>query len=1101
MPGESPSHISEIKQFLSTLVRYFFWSRLAPVFPVARFHDHHLPCAAVATHLVADDHCVSAEPVHRRPLTRGQGFAATDMSSARATGESDLLLDLPKVPARPEERPETQAAVPAAVVEHLCRQGITDPATWVAFGLDQVTPATLVRFGLTGKRCPRPETIHLPTWMPDSPDHIVGLIRVARGQNKHEFATKPVGIAGPRDVLTAVKVILVDHPLLAMRLHQAGAGGVILLEDPAVLPAVQEWLAQKTVVFATHRLSRLTPLRAVLGDQGAAAPSVLVSTASNRFSPEVRAALGLGPPEPEARPPLTPHLLTLLHQYARKRFEAGESQGTLNGLGLDIPELIAAYRIGYLPSTYRQALPKAAQQSLAGTRYADALFLPAYAEDGTLVDGLVLRTHSRPALVPSFWSASRGLLAPELIRERTDLTITDTVSCLARMFRQGFRDVLLMRGIDDARNNATRLRQAGVVRVRLQVRHDVDAYAALFQAAGLAVEVVQSAVTDVRSDHGGAVEPAPTPTPVPITAPPSPTVASAAVNAPASAQEVLFSLAGSVVPAAAAPPPAPAAAVPAAPAVPSTPAASSQLTLVEEDRSAETYVFEVGPFRYAVEARTDGRTRRRVVARCGGKPIQDDFDLAVPRACERFAHNAAATLGRPATLIQSHVLALLPLVRAQEEARDRIPTVPISADDRTAGIALLDAPDLLHRVASDLSALGWISEDRAKQVLYLVAISRLLPSPVWAVYQAGHGAAPWQGIGYVAALTPPEARLVFHRLSESVLLHTDRASLRHRLLILDAAETIRPEAAVALRVLHERGGIGWATATAATGGSPAQGLGEARGPVAVLAAAAGPLDPRCRDAFLTVLADASPAQTAASLAMQRSRLLADGTTAATAASLVSDVIARHHAAQRLLERLPVRIPFADRIIFPASRLRHRDEQAWFLGLVAAHALLHQRQRTRADGAVVATEADFAAVVACTAGLLGAESAGIAAPARHLLSLLFTHGVTAFTMADLAGLLPDWTRYAFRAALQDLCDFGHVERLDGDRERGQGRGRLQSFRLAVRSAAEPARANGIRLRPLASAPVIGEEVESVSVGELAKVGENRFANLIPRPTGT
>ena len=1000
-------------------------------------------------------------------------------------------------PAQPEVRADAQAVLPAAVAEHLCRQGITDPATWVAFRLDQVTPATLVRFGLTGKRCPRPETIHLPTWLPDAPEHIVGLVRVARGQNKHEFATKPVGIAGPRDVLTAVKVILVDHPLLAMRLHQAGAGGVILVENPAVLPAVQGWLAQRQVVFATYRLSRLTPLRAVLGDQGAAAPSVLVSTASNRFSPDVRAALGLGPPEPEALPPLTPHLLTQLHQYARKRFEAGEAQGTLNGLGLDIPELIAAYRIGYLPSTYRQALPKAAQQSLAGTRYADALFLPAYAEDGTLVDGLVLRTHSRPALVPSMWSAPRGLLAPELIRERTDLTITDTIPCLAQMFRQGFRDVLLMRGVDDALNNATRLRQAGVVRVRLQVRHDVDTYAALFQAAGLAVEVVQSAVTDVRSDHGGAVEPALTPTPVPIAAPLSPTVASAAVNAPASAQEVLFSFAGSVVPAAA--PPAPAAQ--AAPAVPSTPAPTAQLTLVEEDRSAETYVFEVGPFRYAVEARTDGRTRRRVVARCGGKPIQDDFDLGVPRACERFAHNAAATLGRPVSLVLSHVLALLPLVRAQEEARDQAPTVPVSADDRTAGLALLDAPDLFHRVASDLSALGWIGEDSAKQVLYLVAISRLLPSPVWAVYQAGHGAAPWQGIGYVAALTPPEARLVFHRLSESVLMHTDRASLRHRLLILDAAETIRPEAAVALRVLHERGGIGWATATAATGGSPAQGLGETRGPVAVLAAAAGSLDPRCRDAFLTVHADASPAQTAAILAMQRSRLLADGTSAATAAAQVADVIARHHAAQRLLERLPVRIPFADRIIFPASRLRHRDEQAWFLGLVAAHALLHQRQRTRADGAVVATEADFTAVVACTAGLLGAESAGIAAPARHLLSLLFTHGVTAFTMADLASLLPDWTRYAFRAALQDLCDFGHVERLDGDRERGQGRGRLQSFRLAVRSAAEPARASGIRLRPLASAPVIGEDVESAPVGELATVGENRFANLIPRPTGT
>ena len=43
---------------------------------------------------------------------------------------------------------------------------------------------------------------------------------------------------------------------------------------------------------------------------------------------------------------------------------------------------------------------------------------------------------------------------------------------------------------------------------------------------------------------------------------------------------------------------------------------------------------------------------------------------------------------------------------------------------------------------------------------------------------------------------------------------------------------------------------------------------DARGPVAVLAAAAGDLDLRCRDSFLAVTVDESPEQTARVLAAQ-----------------------------------------------------------------------------------------------------------------------------------------------------------------------------------------------------------------------------------------
>lgn len=147
---------------------------------------------------------------------------------------------------------------------------------------------------------------------------------------------------------------------------------------------------------------------------------------------------------------------------------------------------------------------------------------------------------------------------------------------------------------------------------------------------------------------------------------------------------------------------------------------------------------------------------------------------------------------------------------------------------------MLLAPDLLARIAGDLTALGWIGEERAKSIMYLTGISRLLPSPLWSVYRSSAGAAPWQGTALIAALTPPEERVIFHRLTDAAIRQQGSEKLHHRLVVVDQAESLRPEAALALRVLKERGGIGWATlATDA--------VGEARGPVAVLAAAAADL--------------------------------------------------------------------------------------------------------------------------------------------------------------------------------------------------------------------------------------------------------------------
>ena len=97
---------------------------------------------------------------------------------------------------------------------------------------------------------------------------------------------------------------------------------------------------------------------------------------------------------------------------------------------------------------------------------------------------------------------------------------------------------------------------------------------------------------------------------------------------------------------------------------------------------------------------------------------------------------------------------------------------------------------------------------------------------------------------------------------------------------------------------------------------------------------------------------------------------------------------RWQDAQRVLEPLAVVIPFAEQLDFPARTTRDRREQQKLLSLVAAHALLHQRQRARdAAGRVVATVADYEAVHRLLAAVVEQSQDGRSPRAARVYRLL------------------------------------------------------------------------------------------------------------------
>ena len=85
--------------------------------------------------------------------------------------------------------------------------------------------------------------------------------------------------------------------------------------------------------------------------------------------------------------------------------------------------------------------------------------------------------------------------------------------------------------------------------------------------------------------------------------------------------------------------------------------------------------------------------------------------------------------------------------------------------------------------------------------------------------------------------------------------------------------------------------------------------------------------------------------------------------------------------------------------------------------------------------------------------------------------------TEYTMSALQALKPDWTRYRFRDALDELRALEFISATAG------GRGKARGYRVLTSAPPGP-RTTAIRLRT------------EDELAKLAKVGDEDFANLSP-----
>ncbi|GMV83381.1 MAG: hypothetical protein AMXMBFR7_45650 [Planctomycetota bacterium] len=481
--------------------------------------------------------------------------------------------------------------------------------------------------------------------------------------------------------------------------------------------------------------------------------------------------------------------------------------------------------------------------------------------------------------------------------------------------------------------------------------------------------------------------------------------------------------------------------------------------LVTHDTRMLRAVFRAGDATYEVETAFDVGSKLEVSVERQSQKARDRFDLAKEAQRKRFATSAALRTGVPCEVVEAHLIVLLDAVRVLQAAvldptkKASTPAAERMSDaEREDALALLRRPDLLDAVAGELEALGWVGEESLKRLLFLVTLSRKLPDPLHAALRSPSGGGKTFALEALCAATPPEDLIRLSNLTQAALIHQGYG-LRHKLLCLSESDVLEREVIVQLRVLLSEGVLRQAgTMRDAATGTVVSDFREAKGPVAFLTSTTRDLDREVLDRCYDLTPDDSEAQTQRIMEAQR-------LSKREAAGLAhrARITTRLRNLQRLIEPLPVAIPYADRIEFPAANIRLRREHQRFLRLIEASALLHQYQRLREHGCILADSADFEIALHLAGDSIGRAVDELSRHAAAVWALVREQRLAAFSLNELQAHLPGWTRHRIYSALEEL---NRVEFVTSER----GRGKVRTYRpvaLSVRDRLEAA----VRLRTM------------------------------------
>ena len=350
--------------------------------------------------------------------------------------------------------------------------------------------------------------------------------------------------------------------------------------------------------------------------------------------------------------------------------------------------------------------------------------------------------------------------------------------------------------------------------------------------------------------------------------------------------------------------------------------------------------------RVLVGRQVEGKLKVQVLVTDGDRTHRDTLNLYTHKSLKTFANACASKFTLDSDDVEKDLEAIIHGLeereRQKEETSSEDEPVILSPAEQAEAETYLKEPGLLRRLQDDMEALGYVGEEEAKLLVYLIATSRLLPRPLSGIIGSGSGAGKSFLAELAEQLTPPEDVILFSKLSPQALYYLPEDFLSGKLLILE--ERAGGEGAdYAIRTLQSKDCLTQiVTLKDMETGQMAAKRFTVRGPIAYLETTTQSyLNQENTSRCFEIPLDESADQTLRIHQHQRRARSLWG----LKRNISKDVIRRrHHNLQRVLQPVRVVIPYAEYLTFPAASVRTRRDHERFLSLIEAVAFLHQFQR-------------------------------------------------------------------------------------------------------------------------------------------------------------
>ncbi|VAW60938.1 DNA primase, phage associated [hydrothermal vent metagenome] len=325
----------------------------------------------------------------------------------------------------------------------------------------------------------------------------------------------------------------------------------------------------------------------------------------------------------------------------------------------------------------------------------------------------------------------------------------------------------------------------------------------------------------------------------------------------------------------------------------------------------------------------------------------DTVDLYAAKARQSFIKQSSLELCLKEDIIKKDIAKIfLKLESLQEEtlnkAEEKTEGIELDAKEKQQAIDYLKHPDLLKNILIDFNNAGVVGEETNKLVGYLAAVSRKLDKPLAVMVQSSSAAGKSSLMDAVLAMMPEEEKCQYSAMTGQSLFYMGQTDLKNKILAI-AEEEGASNASYALKLLQSEGEVSIAsTGKDETTGELVTKEYRVEGPVMLfLTTTAIDIDEELMNRCLVLSVNETREQTKAIHQRQRQGRTLEGL---TLKQQKKTLLCLHKNAQRLLKPLSIINPYADQLTFLDSQTRTRRDHEKYLTLIDTIALLHQYQR-------------------------------------------------------------------------------------------------------------------------------------------------------------